>query len=170
MLNIGPTVYLAGSINGHKSWELVTTWRTYAEKILEAAGYRVLNPVRGRSPTDTDSKDIVERDLQDIAKADILLVEMDHEDKAYIGTAMEIRYAWERGKEIIIWGRANRESHWLKYHTHVRCNTLGQALEYLLKRKVRNECFWCGGNMVPLPDESYICSECGWRHKGMMQS
>lgn len=127
-------VYLAGSVNGHDSWEVVTEWRLYAAGVLEAAGYYVLNPVRGRKPTDTDSKDIVERDLRDISQADILLVEMNHENRAYIGTAMEIRYAWERKKEIILWGRANTGSHWLKYHATAWFKNLEEALEYLRER------------------------------------
>lgn len=128
-------VYLAGSVNGHHSWEAVTRWRLYAAEVLEAAGYYVLDPVRDRGPEDT-TKDIVERDLWDIGRTDILLVEMDHPDRAYIGTAMEIRYAWERKKEIILWGNANRDSHWLKYHATAWFGSLEEALEYL-KQKSR---------------------------------
>lgn len=123
------TVYLAGSVNGHESWEAVTEWRLYAAGVLEAAGYHVLNPVRGRKPTDTDSKDIVERDLRDISQADILLVEMDHENRAYIGTAIEIRRAWEQGKPIICWGTANRSSYFLRYHATEISETLEEAID-----------------------------------------
>lgn len=130
-------VYLAGSVNGHKTWTKAMNWRLHATEVLESIGYEVFNPLRGRKPEDQDSRDIVERDLQDIAKSDILLVEMDHEDKAYIGTAMEIRYAWERGKEIIIWGQANRDSHWLKYHVSMWFNDLEQAIDYLRKRRAK---------------------------------
>lgn len=127
-------VYLAGSVNGHDSLEAANGWREKATTELEKAGYGVLNPLRGRTLSDKNSRDIVDRDLGDIWKSDILLVEMDHEDKAYIGTAMEIRYAWELDLEIIIWGRANRESHWLKYHAHAWFDTLEDAIEYLKRR------------------------------------
>lgn len=132
-------VYLAGSINGHDRWEAVTEWRLYAAGVLEAAGFKVLNPVRGRRPTDTNTKDIVERDLRDVDRADILLVEMDHPNRAYIGTAMEVRYAWERKKEIVLWGRANRESHWLKYHATAWFEDLDQALNYLREKGVTQD-------------------------------
>lgn len=131
-------VYLAGSVNGHDFWKVVTEWRLYAAGVLETAGYKVLNPVRGRRPTDTDSKDIVERDLRDIDQADILLVEMDHPERAYIGTAMEVRYAWERKKEIVLWGKANRESHWLQYHATAWFEDLDRALDHLRKRGTQN--------------------------------
>lgn len=127
-------VYLAGSINGHDSLETANGWREKATKELGKAGYGALNPLRGRKLTDENSKEIVERDLEDIQKADIILVEMSHENKAYIGTAIEIRYAWEQGKEIILWGRANRESHWLKYHAHAWFDTLEDAIKYLKRR------------------------------------
>lgn len=130
-------VYLAGSINGHSIWAKAVNWRLNTAITLETLGYQVFNPLRGRKPEDQNSNDIVERDLQDITKADILLVEMDHKDKAYIGTAMEIRYAWERGKEIVIWGQANKESHWLKYHATAWFDDLDQALDYLRERRAK---------------------------------
>jgi len=134
-----PTVYLAGSINCHRDWKFVAGWRAHAAEVLGAAGYRVLNPLRGRKPTDTNTAAIVERDFRDISQSDIVLVEMDYADKAYIGTAMEIRYAWERGKEITLWGRVNRESHWLKYHATWWFDTLDQALNHLNKSRRRQK-------------------------------
>jgi len=139
MLKFKPTVYLAGSIDGHDSWDTVTEWRNYASLILEAVGYRVLNPTRGRSRTTPYDIFIVERDLEDIDCADILLVEMNHENRAYIGTSMEIRYAWERHKEIIVWGTANTKSHWLKYHTNQHFKSLDGALLHLKERQGEEE-------------------------------
>ncbi|MDI3548151.1 MAG: hypothetical protein PWR10_1803 [Halanaerobiales bacterium] len=141
-----PVVYLAGSINGHSAWAVATEWRLYAAGVLETAGFKVLNPLRGRKPTDTNSKDIVERDLQDIVQANILLVEMDHDQMPYIGTSMEIRYAWERGKEIILWGRANRGSHWLKYHATAWFDDLEGALDYLREKGLKS--ITKGGKMM----------------------
>ncbi|AYO30625.1 hypothetical protein D2962_08305 [Biomaibacter acetigenes] len=124
------TVYLSGSING-QSWHFAKEWRELASAELLQASYNVIDPTEGRKETDTDSKDIVERDLKGIEQADMLLVEMDCSGTAYIGTAMEIRYAWELGKEIIVWGKANRDSHWMRYHTRLWFDTLRDALLYL---------------------------------------
>ena len=129
------TVYLSGSINGHATWHLATGWRLYATEILEAADFTVLNPLRKWKTTDPDCVTVVNRDLQDIAQSDILLVEMDYEIMPYIGTAMEIRYAWEREKTIILWGTANQDSHWLNYHASRWFDTLDDALEYLCALK-----------------------------------
>lgn len=128
-------VYLGGSIHGHSTLKEAMTWRLYAAGVLEAAGYEVLNPLRQPKPATAEA--IIKRDLQDINRADILLVEMDHKDKPYIGTSMEIRYAWERKKEIILFGRANRESIWLQYHASAWYDDLGQALAYLKERGIK---------------------------------
>lgn len=134
------TVYLAGGINGHVGWDYPTRWRQTAKEKLEAAGYHVLDPLRGsvvngNSTVIADILAIVDRDLLDIAQCDVLLVEMDWPEAPYIGTAMEIRYAWERNKEIVMWGEANRSSAWLWYHKSKWFDTLMIALEYLISRK-----------------------------------
>jgi nucleoside 2-deoxyribosyltransferase len=130
-------IYLGGSINGHDTREAANDWREEATTALEDAGYRVLNPLRDRSLADKNSKEIVNRDLTDIKRSSILLVEMAHQDKAYIGTAMEIRFAYERHKKIILWGEANVESHWLKYHSTKRYRTLKEAIEAIKSAKKR---------------------------------
>lgn len=128
-------VYLSGAVNGI-TWQQATDWRNHAVEVLESAGYTVINPLRERAATEVTSRDIVNRDLRDITCSDIVLVEMDHAGIPYIGTAMEIRYAWEREKEIILWGMANHSSHWLAYHASRWFDTLDDALQYLVERKV----------------------------------
>lgn len=133
------TVYTGGSINGHSSLNFPNGWRSIVEQELEPLGIRVLNPLRGRKHDDTNSIEIVERDLADIEESDILLIEMSYENRAYIGTAMEIRVAWLKGKVIIIWGIANVGSHWLRYHTckgnpySTWFSTLEDAIKYIKK-------------------------------------
>lgn len=129
------TVYLAGSIAGHKDIDSANEWRLQAEQVLGEAGYRVLNPLRGKLyGQEYTSEEIVARDLLDIAQSEILLVEMDNLGMAYIGTSMEIRYAFEQHKEIYLWGKASLESHWLRYHQTKRFETLEEALEFLVKQ------------------------------------
>jgi nucleoside 2-deoxyribosyltransferase len=128
-------IYLAGSINGHPI-RSANKRRLTAQRELEQAGYVVLNPLRDRSDgIMTPSKEIVERDLKDIERANILLVEMNCYGMSYIGTSMEIREAYLKGKTIYLWGEANKTSHWLAYHATRRFKTLQQALDYLKKPK-----------------------------------
>ena len=110
-------VYLAGSINGHQEKQTANAWRERASRELTAAGYVVLNPLRGRKLSDQNTEAIVERDITDVIGADIILVEMDTPEMAYIGTAIEIREAYLKRKEIVLFGKANRNSHFLKYFT-----------------------------------------------------
>lgn len=125
-------VYLGGSIYGKKSFEDANNWRLEAAKRLEAAGYVALNPLRDKVPgMDYNCDFIVERDLDDIRQATTLIVEMNTPGVPIAGTSMEIRQAHEWGKRIILWGDANKGSHWLQYHASAWVPTLDAALKLL---------------------------------------
>lgn len=135
-----PVIYLAGSIHHHPTLASANAWRLKATSVLEGVGYKVLNPLRDkeegkRYPVEL----IVESDLQDISNSDILLVEMTYSNKPYIGTSMEIRTAYEQGKEIFLWGAANQYNPWLIYHASEWFRTLDNALDYLVRRRTRDE-------------------------------
>jgi nucleoside 2-deoxyribosyltransferase len=73
--------------------------------------------------------EIVENDKIDIDASDVVLVMY---DKPSIGTSMEILYAWERGKRIVIVCRPEtRLSPWLIYHSHGVEHSLAAACEVL---------------------------------------
>lgn len=128
------TVYLAGSIDGHCSLAAASDWRREAAEVMTAAGYSVLDPTRhGEFGPGLDPGKIVLRDMADIERADILLVEMDYPCQ-HIGTAMEIFIASDMGKEIILWGSQARSSYWLRYFAPVRYETLSDALNVLAER------------------------------------
>ena len=128
-------VYLAGPI-GEIDIKEAASWRETAEESLEEAGYIALNPLRGKDLNNPevnvmyDSAWVVERDLEDIDKADILLVDGSRK-VPMVGTPMEIRYAWERGKKIFTFGKAFKNSYWMRYHTTKFFDTLEEALLYL---------------------------------------
>jgi len=123
-----PKVYLAGAIDGQPA-EAVTRWRRRATEALQREGFEVIDPTWGKDLTATyDPREIVEADLTNVDRADILLVEMNTPGHAYIGTAIEIRRAWEQGKPIICWGTVNRASYFLLYHTSAIYDTLDEAL------------------------------------------
>lgn len=129
------TVYLAGAID-HVSPAFAIGWRQDATKRLEAADYAVLDPTDGKNLYDPNvnistytPKQIVETDKAMIDRADILLVEMSRKDIPYIGTSMEILYAWERGKQVYVWG--GPQSYWVRYHATKVFLTLKETLDYL---------------------------------------
>ena len=128
------TVYLAGSIDAHADIEAAKAWRDEAAEVLIAAGYRVLNPLRWPADTYQDSAGIMQRNMVDILTSDIVLTEMDNPAISYIGTGIDIFQAYQFGKEIILWGQANRGSHALRHYAPVRFETLGDALNELVTR------------------------------------
>lgn len=125
-------VYLCGPING-KTDEQCHGWRDKATELLTAR-FNVSNPMSRdfRGIEDNNCKDIVEGDLVDIRKSDILLVNAEYPSW---GTAMEIRYAYHRRKHIVIFTSAQSISPWLKYHANSVCKTLEEAC-YLLNTKL----------------------------------
>lgn len=129
------TVYLAGAID-RVSPEFAMSWRREATKRLEAAGYQVLDPTQDKNLEHPDvnttlytPEQIVEADKAMIDKADIILAEISRPDIPYVGTSMEILYAWERGKKIFVWGGSR--SYWIRYHAHFIFQDLTDALEYM---------------------------------------
>ena len=133
------TVYLAGAID-HASPDFAVGWRREATERLEAAGYKVLDPTIGKDFSDPNinttaytPKQIVETDKAMIKRADILLVEMSRDDIPYVGTSMEILYAWERSKQIVVWG--GPKSYWVRYHATKILDTLPEALAYIERGK-----------------------------------
>lgn len=162
-------VYLAGAID-HVPPSFAVKWRQDATSRLEAIGYEVLDPTEGKDlyhpAVNTDlytPKQIVESDKAMIDRADILLVEMSRKDIPYVGTSMEILYAWERGKEIIVWGGS--ESYWVRYHASRIFKALPEALDYIgggkcmlqqieairdRVRRVRENCYPGGWTADPL--------------------
>jgi len=128
-------VYLGGAIHGLTENE-ASIWRMHATEALEAVGYAVLDPMR-HGITDDLGINVVDLDLADIYRSEILLVEMDHTDCHYIGTCMEIQNAWENEKEIIVWGDANWGHPWIKHHMTKQFVLFKDALEYLVDKAER---------------------------------
>ncbi len=127
-------VYLAGAIDGQPE-EKVKSWRSQAADCLTKNGFEVIDPTAGKDLSATyDPNDIVETDLANVERADIILCEMNTPGHAYIGTAIELRKAWEYGKPIICWGTANRCSYFLQYHALFLMDTLDEALNAIIKR------------------------------------
>lgn len=110
------TIYLCGPINGCTDEEC-TDWREYVKSQWEG---RCIDPmVRDYRGRETEAfREIVELDKIDVAESDIIVVNY---DKPSVGTSMEVLYAWQIGKRIILVCREDANiSPWLRYHsTHI---------------------------------------------------
>lgn len=85
---------------------------------------------RGREMEPGIAVEIVENDKADIDQCDVLLVMF---TKPSVGTSMEILYAHERGKRIIIVSDQTAVlSPWLLYHSHGRFNSVREACADIL--------------------------------------
>lgn len=122
------TIYLCGPINGCTDEEC-TTWRELVKSIWEGP---TLDPMRRdyRGKEGDNTRDIVELDKIDVTNSDVILVNY---EKPSVGTSMEVLYAWERGKLVVVvskWGREGL-SPWLLYHSHAVSTTFEGAVSWI---------------------------------------
>lgn len=121
-----PSVYLAGGINGLSDAD-ATDWRERAKRLL--SGWDVLDPMardyRGRE--DQNVTAIVEGDKADIDACDAVIV---WAVRPSWGTAMEVLYAWERGRRVVVVCPGS-VSPWLRYHSATVVATIEEAIHEL---------------------------------------
>jgi nucleoside 2-deoxyribosyltransferase len=91
---IEPSIYLGGTID-RLNPDMVIDYFSETQLALQAIGFKVYNPVRGKVVGSNEFKqyednEIVHRDLADIDKSDLMLAMM---AKPSIGTSMEIMYS-----------------------------------------------------------------------------
>lgn len=117
------TLYLCGPINGCTDAEC-NDWRAFVKGLW--AG-NTLDPMRRdyRGREAESFREIVELDKIDVARADCILVNY---DKPSVGTSMEILYAWQLGKPVVVVCKPDAViSPWLKYHSHKIVHSFGDA-------------------------------------------
>ena len=104
-------VYLGGPIE-FATREEQDNWREHAREVLTEAGHFVIDPTGKEG---CNSWHIVEKDLRDLQRADVLLAWVPVEIPL-MGTAMEIFY-FRRilRKPVVAWGR-HRNTPWLDVH------------------------------------------------------
>jgi len=103
-------------------------WREYAAQHLRCA---TLDPMvrdyRGREME--GMVDMVESDKADINGCDIVLVNF---IKPSVGTSMEILYAWERNKKVVLVAPHDMViSPWLVYHSHHVFHAIEEAVAFI---------------------------------------
>ena len=130
--------YLAGSIVHDDSVAPeVRLWRDKASAFLASNQIWALSPTRGRPAglsreaiAMLSPNSIVDRDLSDIRRSSVLIVEMTLPSYPYIGSFMEMAYAKQAGIPIIVWSTLQTiTSHpWVKYHAAHIVSTIEEAL------------------------------------------
>lgn len=127
------TVFLCGPMRGIKRKDALS-WRKRAARLLESK-FNVVHAMRGREKKETfnDFRAAIIRDKNDIIKSDLVLVNDTFENVSMIGTAMEILFAFEKDKPIIVFGNSHDKDYWLNYHIHTRVDSLEQACTLLKK-------------------------------------
>lgn len=119
-------IYLCGPINGFTDEEC-KDWR----EAVKAKWPEAIDPMRRdyRGKEDESVKQIVELDKIDIMNCDVVLVNY---DKPSVGTSMEILYAFERGKFVVIVAdHSARISPWLRYHSHAIVGSFAAAFKFI---------------------------------------
>jgi len=123
------SVYLAGPIKGCDESE-VHDWRAFCESDLVAD---TINPASRRDFSQTDCDDclneIVNPDKNDIDSCAVLLANV---WRPSVGTSMEILYAWERGKlVVVVVDPTVPTSAWIIAHAHALFYSLADAMSYI---------------------------------------
>lgn len=122
------TTYLCGPINGCTDEECMN-WRERAKEVLKNTIDPMTRDYRGRE--DDCVAEIVEGDKHDILECDVVLVNY---DKPSVGTSMEILFAWQANKKVIVVAtKGTRISPWLRYHSTTIVNSFADAFEIILK-------------------------------------
>jgi nucleoside 2-deoxyribosyltransferase len=119
------TIYLCGPINGCTDEE-ANDWRSAVKATWPG---RCIDPMRRdyRGREADAYREIVELDKIDVAQSDVILVNY---DEPSVGTSMEVLYAWQIGKPVIVVCRAEAViSPWLRYHSHVVAHSFADALK-----------------------------------------
>jgi nucleoside 2-deoxyribosyltransferase len=120
-------LYLCGPINGCTDEE-ANGWRDLVKSLWPG---ETIDPMRRdyRGREDQCADEIVEFDKIDIMRADALIVSY---DKPSVGTSMEVLFAFERGKPIVVVAQqGTRISPWLRYHSHHITSTYSMAINTL---------------------------------------
>jgi nucleoside 2-deoxyribosyltransferase len=122
-------VYLCGPINGCTDAEC-KDWRAFArENLLRKTYDPMVRDYRGREMEPGIAAEIVEFDKLDVDNCDTVLVNY---VKPSVGTSMEVLYAWERGKRVVVVHEPGAVlSPWLVYHSHERATSMREACDLI---------------------------------------
>ena len=136
-------VYLCGAMAGCSD-EQAADWRDEAEVVLANHGITTLNPmdrdyrsVNYKNDPESVLPDLVEEDKIDIEMSDVVLCNYEWVgvgENTGAGTNMEILFAWERAKRVIVVAPEGMSlSPWVYYHSHNVFRTMNDAYLCIIK-------------------------------------
>jgi nucleoside 2-deoxyribosyltransferase len=109
------SVYLAGPISGCTELEMFD-WRRDLIRRMPNTTFADPTVRDYRGIEDANVVAIVEQDKADIDGCEIVVA---YCPRPSVGTSMEVLYAWERSKHVIVWVPPGAPvSPWLRYHSH----------------------------------------------------
>lgn len=130
-------IYLAGAAS-RKYEDFCRVWRDFATNELEKAGFEVINPIKDapidKKYTTEEMFEIVEKDFQYVIGSDIILAEVGNLSYQYVGTSMEILFAYQNGIPVIAWSPL-KDNFFLTYHSTRIYETIEDAIKYCITIK-----------------------------------
>jgi len=109
-----------------------SAWRNAAARLLRP--HTCLDPMRREFKSELEPNEVVEPDLLDIRRSDVLLVEYGIPNRPYLGTTAEMMYAKMLGKPIVVFYGVHREisTHpWMQYLATKQLETLPEACRWI---------------------------------------
>jgi len=133
-------VYFASAIE-NQSFDEVQARYVQVANLLESRGFQMTNRniqdryLQQSCDSVARMREVVEYDLETLRQSDLLLVDYSIPNRNYVGCTCEIVYAYLWRKPVIVFvGQSNNgQRGWLRYHANYVCETVSQALEYMVK-------------------------------------
>lgn len=121
-------VYLSGAMAGCTMQEM-TGWRNAVKRALpNIFCYDPTDRVYGKTHFNPD--EIVIQDKKQIEDSDILFLNVPDKERMSWGSAMEVYFAWERRKHVIVvWQPNIIVSAWVEYHANKVVKTLSEGVQ-----------------------------------------
>lgn len=125
-------VFLSGAIEDVQS-DFIYSWRIKAASLLADRGFKAVNPMDyALEEENCEPKEIVDKNIFLQKSCDILLVEYQLLQRAYIGTDFEMTWAHLNNQPIIIWAHKDvQHRKYLKFLATKLADNLEEAVEYI---------------------------------------
>jgi len=127
------TIYLAGPLRDCKENEC-SDWRKECKDKL-SGWFNLLDPMRNnyKEHEIADRNELVSMDKKDIIDSDIVLA---NTWKISVGTSMEILFAFEHHKIIIVIGEEKNLSPWTVFHATKILPNVQEAIKYIKEKLI----------------------------------
>lgn len=130
-------IYYCRAMDGIDN-NIISQEYTYVRAQINAKGHCLINDFNVDSYeilaiTEENSKKVVHSNISDIAKSDIVIVNLSIRNHSYIGCVGEMIYAKQMGiRVIVIVGESGNDKHfWTLYHSDCITNSLDEAIALL---------------------------------------